>query len=182
MTEYNREALYVKYISDHKHELKPAKPLDIGMDLPSRVDGVKVTPDTTHEINGITKSIYIYDDHFFIPPGGKAEIPCGLHVKVPDDCWGNIKARSSTGWKKALDVFEGTIDAGYTGKLFVLAFNPTDKPVRVDDGDRLAQLILIPRLERQPGIIETDEMPKTARGESGFGSSGGHKKECKELI
>lgn len=169
--DYNPKALYLKHINGHNYDLKPAKTGDAGMDLPVRVQGVKVEPDITHEIHGETVSIYIYEDHFFIPALGKAEVPCGFHVKIPDGHWGNIKARSSTGWKKSLNVFEGVIDSGYVGPMYVLVHNPTDKPVRVDDGSRLAQLVIIPAKHAEE-VVVVDRMPETHRGESGFGSSG----------
>lgn len=168
---YDPDALYIKHEDGKEYKLSPAIEGDIGMDLPARIDGVKVSPDMTHIIDGKEKSIYIYDDHFFIPPVGKAEVPTGFCIKVPSGMWGNIKARSSTGWIHGLAVFEGVIDELYVGPLFSLVYNPTDKPVRVNDGDRLAQLILCHSAYPQK-IISVDEMPKTSRGTSGFGSTG----------
>ena len=152
-------------------KLGPSKPGDVGMDLPVRikdmeVDGVGPTtlPDCEYFINYL-------DGWVDIPAHGYAEIPAGLHVKIPDDAWGVIKPRSSTGWKKRLDVFEGVIDSNYVGQLKCLVFNPGNSPVRVHDGDRLAQLIIIKKYNLSEIVLIRD-LPDTVRGESGFGSSG----------
>lgn len=167
---YDPNVMYIQQLDKH-FDLRPAKEDDAGMDLPVRVNGVKVTPDVIHTVDGKDRSLWIYEDHFFIPAGGRAEIPTGLRIKVPDDCWGNIKPRSSTGWKKELDVFEAVLDPGYTGACFVLVENDTAVPVKIKDGDRLAQLVLVPK-RPTPKIETVAEMPNTARGQSGFGSTG----------
>ena len=147
-------------------ELKHALPGDVGYDLPVVVDErLKVQPNRSYFIN-------LVERWFDIPPHGYAEVPCGLAVKVPDDCWGNIKARSSTGWRRRLAVNEAVIDSQYVGPLFILVFNPSNEPVRIKAGEKLAQLILIPK-KREPVAVEVrKELPQTVRNESGFGSSG----------
>lgn len=111
------------------------------------------------------------EGYVIIPPNGYAELPTNLRVKLPKDTWGMIRPRSSTGWKRRLHVFEGTIDEGFTGHLRCLVFNPNREAVKIMDGDRLAQLIIVPRYPLGH-IITTNELPSTARGETGFGSSG----------
>jgi deoxyuridine 5'-triphosphate nucleotidohydrolase len=167
--------LHVKYdkvLVDHKFELKFAKAGDIGLDLPVVMsEKLKILPHQDYYIN-------LKEKWFDIPPIGVAEIPCGMSVKVPDDAWGNIKPRSSTGWKKRLVVFEGCIDSGYTGPLFVLVENPNSYTVRVHEFDKLAQLIIIPKYfapgmsgRDQIKIVQADKLPETERGATGFGSS-----------
>lgn len=160
--------LFIKYeqlLLDKKFSLKHAKPLDVGYDLPVVMnDKLKIEPHQDYYIN--------WKDRWFdIPPMGMAEIPCGLSVKIPDDAWGDIRPRSSTGWKKRLVVLNGTIDPGYVGPLFILVENPNGKTVRVNELDRLAQLVIIPKYHALT-ITMVDKLPVTERGETGFGSSG----------
>lgn len=105
-----------------------------------------------------------------IPPGRTIDIPTGFEVKIPDGYWGSIKARSSTLLRRGLMVMEGVIDQNYTGKLSVLVYNPGNAPIIVEQGERLAQLILIPLVDCD--IMESKELPKTNRGKAAFGSSG----------
>ncbi len=159
-------------------DLRHAKPGDVGFDLPvivapkNDIYKPKVQPHRDYFIapKGSPDDPRPYLD---IPPMGSAEISTGLRIKVPDDAWGNIKSRSSTGWKRRLDVFEGVIDSGYTGPLFVLVFNPQQVPVRVYEGDRLAQLILMPKYKTEH-VVRCTDLPATERGATGFGSSGGY--------
>ncbi|MEM3097489.1 MAG: hypothetical protein QXU32_02050 [Nitrososphaerales archaeon] len=161
--------LYVKYdeiLVKNNYKLSYAKPGDVGLDLPVVMnEHLKIRPFREYYINTLER-------WFDIPPGGTAEIPCGLSVKLPDDAWGNIKPRSSTGWKRNLNVLEGTIDSGYTGPLYVLVKNPNSEPIRIYEFDRLAQLIVLPKYPSLR-ICTADELPTTERGNSGFGSSGG---------
>lgn len=164
--------LYVR--QPHKHipftDFMPAKPGDVGRDLPVRIKGmqniepsVRISPYRDYYLN--------FDEGWVdIPADGYAELPSGIYVKVPDDAWGLIKTRSSTGWRRKLYVFEGTIDL-YIGMLCCLVYNPHQEPVRITDGEKLAQFVLIPKykLERQ---VYCDELPETARGDTGFGSTG----------
>lgn len=64
----------------------------------------------------------------------------------------------------------GTIDSDYRGEVGVLLTNSTNQPYRVGAGDRIAQMVLseVPRMH----IVEMDELPPTARGDGGYGSTG----------
>lgn len=107
-----------------------------------------------------------------VDPGCFASLPTGLAVKVGDNAWGCIRPRSSTFLKRKMFVMEGTIDSGYTGPLFVNVFNPTNKKVIIRNGERLAQLIPVPKFYRV-SVKTVDELPTTQRGGRGFGSTGG---------
>lgn len=171
----NNGYLYVQYdqkLVDKGWELKYAKPNDIGLDLPVIMDhNLKLEPSKDYYLN--------WEERWFdIPPLGIAEVPCGLAIKIPYDAWGNIKPRSSTGWKKRLSILEGVIDSDYTGPLFINVQNPNRHTVRVHEWDRLAQLIIIPKYHAKNEthqsiqIQQRLELPKTIRADSGFGSSG----------
>jgi len=105
-----------------------------------------------------------------ILPGEFSNVETGVSVKIDDRCWGRVTGRSSAVWGKGIMVMEGVIDPGYTGELFMLVYNPGKKAVVVDRGDRIAQLILIPRVDYS--VLRVDSLPKTSRGNKGFGSTG----------
>ena len=169
---------YVKYDDvniKREYQLRYAKEGDVGLDLPVVIDKrLKIEPHRGYYIN-------FKEEWFDIPPSGLAEIPCGLSIKVPEDSWANIKPRSSTAWRKRLVVNEGIIDSGYVGPIFILVFNPNLEPIRVKAGDRLAQLIIVPKYPVEK-IISVSYLPQTERGKTGFGSSGGVSESEREII
>jgi len=168
------DQLLVKYdqvLKDHGFQLEIAKAGDAGMDLPVVMsENLKIYPHMDYYINKEER-------WFDIPPHGFAEIPCGLAVKIPDAAWGNIRPRSSTGWKRRLSVTDATIDSGYVGPIYILVHNPNSTPVRVHEFDRLAQMVLIPKYP--VSVASVSELPETMRGNTGFGSSGGMKDPAK---
>jgi len=114
------------------------------------------------------------DEFYDIEPLTFASLHTGLKIKVGENSWGMVRPRSSTFVKRRLFVQEGTIDSGYTGDLFIFVFNPNKHVVRVKNGDRLGQLIPVPKFDNV--IVEhVERMPVTQRGHSGFGSTGGFK-------
>jgi deoxyuridine 5'-triphosphate nucleotidohydrolase len=197
--EHNKDqdsgTLYVRQDPDQAYIPRFAKPGDVGLDLPIKVqidfikfqtEGTQYEPDKMRtpqtypayaayvKPNGTPEDPRPCVD---IPPMGWAEIPSGFCVKIPDDAWGMVTNRSSTSWKHHLIVIPGTIDPGYTGQLATLVYNPTPNLIRVYEydpdtgkGDRLAQMILIPRYDLKR-IVLTDTLPHTPRGKTGFGST-----------
>jgi dUTP pyrophosphatase len=135
----------------HKNPiLPPVKPGDVGYDL-------LLWTENSH--NGVR-----------IEPHEMMNIRTGVYIKIPEGYWGAIRPRSSTFARKKLFVMGGTIDEGYTGEISIFIWNPMNKECKVENGDRLAQLVLMKRYT--PDIEIVGELPKTERGESGFGSSG----------
>jgi dUTP pyrophosphatase len=67
-------------------------------------------------------------------------------------------------------VFEGIIDQGYRGPLFIYCENKTNVPVVIPDGSRIAQLIVTPIV--QPALAQVEQLNDSDRGSNGFGSSG----------
>jgi dUTP pyrophosphatase len=96
-------------------------------------------------------------------------VPTGVRIKAPEGVWTRIVARSST-IRRGVLVAEGIIDNAYTGELLVACINLTGEDVHVKAGDRLAQLICCPVITPKLALVE--ELPETARGEKGFGSTG----------
>ncbi|KZO94920.1 dUTP pyrophosphatase [Calocera viscosa TUFC12733] len=107
-----------------------------------------------------------------IPARGKALIDTQISIAVPVGTYGRVAPRSGLASKFMIDTGAGVIDADYRGIVFVLLFNLSDKDFEVQEGDRIAQLI-IEKIET-PAIMEVADLEETLRGAGGFGSTGGH--------
>jgi len=107
-----------------------------------------------------------------IPARGKALIDTQLSVAVPLGTYGRVAPRSGLASKFMIDTGAGVIDADYRGVLFVLLFNHSEVDFTVEEGDRVAQLV-IEKIET-PSVVEVDDLEATLRGENGSGSTGGH--------
>lgn len=107
-----------------------------------------------------------------LAPGARALVPTGLVLALPANCEGQVRPRSGLAAKHGLTVLNapGTIDADYRGEVQVLLINLGQEPVTIARGMRIAQLIIAPILNAT--ILETDAIESTARGKSGFGSTG----------
>jgi len=107
-----------------------------------------------------------------IPPGGRAAVPTGLALAIPDGWVGLIHPRSGLARRHGLTVANapGTIDAGYRGEIEVLLVNLGDETVTICVGDRIAQLVI--QRVGYATVVEVDELSETARGHGGFGSTG----------
>jgi dUTP pyrophosphatase len=105
-----------------------------------------------------------------LAPGERRDLPTGVAVQLPEGYYARLVGRSSTVRKRGLFVFEGIIDQGYRGPLFIFAENLTNEPVVVSDGARIAQLICTPIV--QPALQRVEQLESSERGANGFGSSG----------
>jgi len=110
-----------------------------------------------------------------LAPGERSVVPTGIAIALPDGYAAFVHPRSGLAARHGVTLVNapGTIDAGYRGEIAVTMIN-TDHaaPVRFRRGDRIAQLI-IQRVERAV-FWEVSTLPGSARGEGGFGSTGGH--------
>lgn len=108
---------------------------------------------------------------YVIKPGERAILDTGLAIKLPEEHFAWIAPRSSTlvRWGLVMD-HQSIIDCGYVGPLFVVMRNEGERAVTLKAGTRLAQLV-VQRIAA-PEWIEVQELPDTARGDGGFGSTG----------
>jgi len=108
-----------------------------------------------------------------VPPGGRHAVATGLAVAIPPGYEIQVRPRSGLALKHGVTVpnTPGTIDSDYRGELKVILINHGAEPFAIRRGDRLAQLVLAP--VTRAGWIEVAELDETARGEGGFGSTGG---------
>jgi dUTP pyrophosphatase len=105
-----------------------------------------------------------------VPARGKAIIATDLSIAVPDGCYGRIAPRSGLSWKKHTDIGAGVIDMDYRGPVGVVIFNHADTDLKIEVGDRVAQLIL--EKISYAEMVEVVVLDNTQRGEGGFGSTG----------
>ena len=99
-------------------------------------------------------------------------IGTGLFVELPLGYEIQVRPRSGLAYKHGISVLNspGTIDADYRGEIGVLLVNLSDTPFIIEDGERIAQLVIAKH--EQAIFIEVDELSDTHRGKSGFGSTG----------
>lgn len=112
------------------------------------------------------------DDPITITPGETVMLHTGLAFAIPQGFVGLVCARSSMGAKKGLAPANkvGVIDADYRGEVRVALHNHSSVPQVVEDGDRVAQLLIVPYLTAE--FSQAEELDGTARGAGGFGSTG----------
>ena len=107
-----------------------------------------------------------------IKPKTSHLIPTGLSIAFSEDYEVQIRPRSGLAAKNNISVLNtpGTIDSDYRGEIKVIIYNHGNKDFIINNGDRIAQMILTPVLKME--LEETRDLPKTIRGEGGFGSTG----------
>lgn len=133
------------------HQQLPAyaTPQSAGMDLRANLD----TPVVLH-------------------PMQRRLIPTGLHIALPEGFEAQVRPRSGLALKHGITVLNspGTIDADYRGEVGVLLVNLSDTDFVINDGERIAQMI-IARHEKAE-MVEVTELDTTERGEGGYGHTG----------
>ncbi len=97
-------------------------------------------------------------------------VATGIRLELPEGYAGLIWPRSGPAVKLGLDCGAGVVDSHYRGEIKVLLFNHSDEEIRIQAGDRIAQLV-IQKVEIV-NFIPSDQLSKTARNTAGFGSTG----------
>ena len=99
-------------------------------------------------------------------------IPTGLSVAFSEDYEIQIRPRSGLAAKNNISVLNtpGTVDSDYRGEIKVIIYNHGSENFEINNGDRIAQMILTPVIKME--LEETNNLPETIRGEGGFGSTG----------
>jgi dUTP pyrophosphatase len=112
------------------------------------------------------------DENILIMPRSRAAVRTGVAVAIPIGWYGRVAPRSGLAVKHGLDVLAGTIDAGYRGEILVVLFNTDSlEPCEIRQGERIAQLIVIPCEQWDVALVP--ELPaSSSRGLAGFGSTG----------
>ena len=138
-------------IINHSHHPLPAyaTALSAGMDLRANLDNPVV-----------------------LPPLGRALIPTGLFMAIPAGYEAQVRPRSGLALKHGITVLNspGTIDSDYRGELMVLLINLSQDPFTVNDGERIAQLVIA--RHEQAVLTAVEVLDETERGAGGYGHTG----------
>ena len=140
----------VQVINKSKHALPSyATPLSAGMDLRANLDAPLV-----------------------LKPLQRCLVPTGLYIALPPSYEAQVRPRSGLAIKKGITVLNtpGTIDADYRGEIGVILVNLSEEPFVVNDGERIAQMVIA--RHEQPELVVVEELDETERGEGGFGHTG----------
>lgn len=118
-----------------------------------------------------------------LAPGERAVVRTGIAIALPDGYAGFVHPRSGLAAKHGVTLVNapGTVDSGYRGEIKVILLN-TDpaRAVSLRRGDRIAQLV-VQRVENMT-FREVPALPDSARGDNGFGSTGGHAAGLSPLV
>lgn len=169
--------MYIKYSKLRENSIAPSRsnPSDAGMDVfwcPELNEEGKLVKRTggqpTHDMN---------DNKLAIFPGHSVVLETGLKFEVPHGYMLEVKNRSSVASKKSLIVGACVVDSGYSGEVFINLHNVGGKEQTITEGDKIAQIVMIPVVKPDLIQVEEEELysnPKTIsnRGEGGFGSTG----------
>ena len=112
------------------------------------------------------------DETVTVLPGESVFVPTGIAMEVPVGCAGLIYARSGLACKRGLAPANkvGVVDSDYRGQIVVVLHNHGSQPQTIENGERIAQMIITPVWT--PPYEEAEELSGSERGAGGFGSTG----------
>ncbi len=112
------------------------------------------------------------DEPIVLKPLERRLIPTGLHIALPAGYEAQVRPRSGLALKKGITVLNspGTVDADYRGEVGVLLINLSQEDFVVNDGERIAQMVIA--RHEQAEFIEVEVLDETERGEGGYGHTG----------
>ncbi len=125
----------------------------------------------TNGASGMDLMAYI-NSPIVIKPKTSSLIPTGILLAFSEDYEIQIRPRSGLAAKSNISVLNtpGTVDSDYRGEIKVIIYNHGNKDFIINNKDRIAQMVLTPVIKMK--LEETENLPETVRGESGFGSTG----------
>jgi dUTP pyrophosphatase len=105
-------------------------------------------------------------------PGERALVPTGVRLAIPEGYEGQVRPRSGLALRDGVTCLNspGTIDSDYRGEVGVILANLGQKPVSLQRGDRIAQLVIAPVVRAE--LVESAALPESGRGAGGFGHTG----------
>lgn len=107
-----------------------------------------------------------------LQPGQRARVPTGVRLAIPEGFEGQVRGRSGLADRHGIGLVNapGTIDSDYRGEIQVLLINWGTEPVRIENGERVAQLVIAP--VARVHTLQVEELEATERGCGGFGHTG----------
>ena len=132
---------------------------------------MKIPSYKTKGASGMDLMAYL-DKSINLEPGKSCLVPTGLSIAFPEKYEVQIRPRSGLAAKNNISVLNtpGTIDSDYRGEIKIILFNHGNENFIINNNDRVAQMILMPVIKIE--LEETNELPKSIRGDGGFGSTG----------
>ena len=132
---------------------------------------VKLPEYKTSGASGMDLIAFIKDT-INLKPKTSTLVPTGISIAFSEDYEIQVRPRSGLAAKNNISVLNtpGTIDSDYRGEIKVIIFNHGNDNFIIKNGDRIAQMVLSPVVKIE--LEETNDLPKTIRGEGGFGSTG----------
>ena len=132
-----------------------------GSDLKAMVTG--------YELKGYR--CYNENNTIRLKPGGRVLVKTGIHLEIPEGYEGQVRPRSGLALKHGISCVNspGTIDSDYRGDVGVILINHGNEDFIIEDGDRIAQLVIM-KVEKPNFIISN--IDESERGTGGFGSTG----------
>ena len=112
------------------------------------------------------------DEEIVLEPLGRALVPTGLAIALPDGFEAQVRPRSGLAAKAGITCLNtpGTIDADYRGEVKVILINLGQEPFVIKRGERIAQMVIAPVTRAELSVVTT--LDETQRGSGGFGSTG----------
>ncbi len=107
-----------------------------------------------------------------LEPGGRRLVPTGVAVAIPSGFAGLVLPRSGLALRRGVTVLNapGLVDSGYRGEVGVILVNLGGEAVVIERGERIAQLVVVGVEDQE--FVAVEELPTSARGDAGFGSTG----------
>ena len=132
---------------------------------------VQIPAYKTNGASGMDLMAFIKEP-IILKPRTSCLVPTGIAVAFPEEFEIQIRPRSGLAAKNNISVLNtpGTIDSDYRGEIKVILFNHGNIDFKINNNDRIAQMILTPVIKMQ--LDEVEDLPETVRGEGGFGSTG----------
>lgn len=165
----------IKYLDDKIIDEEPIPFLDVEWhqwisDVKVKLDDGAIMPTRGHETDAgydlyAPKTMAVR----YLWKNDSVIVDTGVHMLIPDGYCGLIVSKSGLNINHHV-TSHGLIDAGYTGSIKVKLYNHGEERLHIEPGDKVSQIVLVPCVT--PPLILAKELPKTDRGDKGFGSTG----------
>lgn len=158
----NFESSIQSFIRPNSVELKVKTLENFSGDLPAYESGLASGFDVRAQLS----------ETLVLEPGQRSLVPTGLSFEIPPGYEIQARPRSGLAIKKGIGLVNspGTIDADYRGEVKIILINMSNETVRIESGERIAQLVLCPVVQAK--MVKVDDISETERGSGGFGSTG----------
>lgn len=160
------------------------EPLQPGLQFPKRATAESAGYDVAAYLRGRsvrisrggteeTREAVVTDDNvtLTLDPGERALIPLGFKARIPNGLHGEVRPRSGAAFRKGIEIpnSPGTIDSDYNDEWMVPVKNGDSKPITIEHGERIAQVVFVKHLEVE---FERGAVGRTTERDGGFGSTG----------